>query len=339
MTAKSIPVSLLFLFGFSTAPLLGDDPSFHFIGAQAGLVNHVDGNPVVFAADQSAGKPLLSRAMIQPMSRIETGEDDRVEILLSPGSYLRVAENSVVRVNETKLDDVRVALDKGTVIVESAVFDKKVHALRIETAAGDIAIQKEGLYRFEADPEHATVDVAIRRGKAQWLPEGKPKMTLKSGNRFQLPVSLAGGGIQYAKISKEQMDNLDNWSMRRAQYLVAASDRASSWVSNSWYSSYYQRGFRGGWFFDPFFQMFTFIPFGSNYYSPYGFSYLGYNPYRYYRGYGGMGGTVGSQRPTTPGNTQVSPTRSPAAPPMSRSGSIGSDVHSRGGSVSRSRGR
>jgi len=326
---------------------MGDDPSFHFIGAQAGLVNHVDGSPVVFAANQSVSKPLLSRTMIQPMSRIETGPNDRVEILLNPGSFLRVAENSVVRVNETKLSDVKVALDKGTVIVESAAFDKKVHALRIETAAGDIAIQKEGLYRFEADPEHSTVDVAVRRGKAQWLPESKPQVTLKAGNRFQLPVSSTDGALQYAKISKEQMDNLDNWSMRRAQYLVAASDRATSWVSDSWYSSYYQRGFRGGWFFDPFFQMFTFIPFGGNYYSPYGCSYLGYYPYRGYRGYWGGGGTssqgntgsAGGQRPTTPSSTQTSPTRSPSTPPMSSSGNFGSTVHSRGGSVSGSRGR
>ncbi len=172
------------------------------------------------------------------MSRIETGQMDRVEILLNPGSYLRVAENSIVRINETKLDNVRVALDKGTVIVESAVFDKKVHALRIETAAGEIAIQKEGLYRFEADPEQTQWMSLIRRGKAQWLPEGKPQVTLKSGKRFQLPVSSAGGELQYANIRKEQVDNLDNWSMRRAQYLVAASDRSSSWASNSWYSSY-----------------------------------------------------------------------------------------------------
>ena len=268
----------------------------------------------------------------------------RVEILLNPGSYLRVAENSIVRINETKLDNVRVALDKGTVIVESAVFDKKVHALRIETAAGEIAIQKEGLYRFAADPEQNAVDVAIRRGKAQWLPEGKPQVTLKSGKRFQLPVSSAGGELQYANIRKDQVDNLDNWSMRRAQYLVAASDRSSSWASNSWYSSYAQRGFRGGWYFDPFFQMFTFIPFGSNYYSPYGFSYLGYNPYRLYRGYGGGGGTAsqgntggtGSQRPTT---TQPSPTRSPSTSSPSRSGSFGGAVQSRGASVSHSRGR
>ena len=344
MDAKTISVSLLLWLGFCASQLLGADPSIDFIGAQAGLVNHVDGNPVVFVTDLPIGKPLISRTMIQPMSRIETGSMGRVEILLNPGSYLRVAENSIVRINETKLDNVRVALDKGTVIVESAVFDKKVHALRIETAAGEIAIQKEGLYRFAADPEQNAVDVAIRRGKAQWLPEGKPQVTLKSGKRFQLPVSSAGGELQYANIRKDQVDNLDNWSMRRAQYLVAASDRSSSWASNSWYSSYAQRGFRGGWYFDPFFQMFTFIPFGSNYYSPYGFSYLGYNPYRLYRGYGGGGGTAsrgntggtGSQRPTT---TQPSPTRSPSTSSPSRSGSFGGAVQSRGASVSHSRGR
>ncbi len=342
MNAKTISVSLLCWFGFSASRLLGNDPSFNFIGAQAGLVNYVDGNPVVFASDLSVRKPLLSRTMIQPKSRIETGSMDRVEILLNPGSFLRVAENSIVRINETKLDNVRIALDKGIVIVESSVFDKKVHALRIETAAGEIAIQKEGLYRFEAGPEHTAVDVAIRRGKAQWLPEGKPQVTLKSGKRFQLPVSSTGGELQYAKINKEQMDSLDNWSMRRAEYLVAASDRSSSWASKSWYSSYSQRGFRGGWFYDPFFQMFTFIPFGSNYYSPYGFSYLGYNPYRLYRGYGGGGGT-GSGGNTgssgTSSNTQASPTRSPSTSSVSRSGNSGSAVQSRGASISRSRGR
>ena len=348
MNPKTISVFFLFFLGYSASQLLGNDPSFHFIGAQAGLVNHVDGNPVVFTADQSVSTPLLSRAMIQPMSRIETGQNDRVEILLNPGSYLRIAENSIVRVNETKLDDVRVALDKGTLIVESGVFDKKVHSLVIGTAAGDIAIQKEGLYRFEADPQRPKVEVMVRRGKAQWLPEGRPQMALKSGKRFELPVRSGTDEFQVAKISKEQVDPLDQWSMRRAQYLVAASNRASSWASDSWYSSYYQRGFRGGWFFDPFFQMFTFIPFGSSYYSPYGFSYLGYNPYRFYRGgYGGGGGTsapgntgsVGPQSPSSPNNKQSGPTRGAPSSPMSRSSSIGSAVHSRGTATHHGQGR
>ena len=143
--------------------------------------------------------------MIQPKSRIETGSMDRVEILLNPGSFLRVAENSIVRINETKLDNVRIALDKGIVIVESSVFDKKVHALRIETAAGEIAVQKEGLYRFEAGPEHTAVDVAIRRGKAQWLPEGKPQVTLKSGKRFQLPV------VRPVESSSTQKSTKNKW--------------------------------------------------------------------------------------------------------------------------------
>ena len=281
------------------------------------------------------------------MGRVETGQNDRVEILLNPGSFLRVAENSILRLKETKLEDMQFALDKGTLILESAAFEKKFHAMRIATAAGDIVIEKAGLYRFEADPERGRVAVSVRRGKAQWVLEGQLVVALKSGKRFELPVDTNQGHIQVAKIGKEQMDSLDHWSMKRAEYLVAASDRASSLgVSESWYSSYYRRGLRGGWFFDPFFQMFTFIPFGNNFYSPYGFSYLGYAPYWSYRGYGGGRGYgqgnpsgVGAQRPSSTGASPSGPMRGSSSPSLSRSERIGTDVHNRGSSASRPKGR
>ena len=347
MKAKTLLVFLPVFLWAGTRGLAEDDASLHFIGAQAGLVNYVAGNPVYYAADQPVGRSLSPRMMLHPMSLIETGQNDRVEILLNPGSFLRIAENSVLRLTETKFENMQFALEKGTLILESAAFEKKLHAMRIVTPAGDVTIEKAGLYRFESDPDQGKVSVSIRRGKAQWLREGQPVAALKSGKRFELPVETTHGNIQVAKIGKEQMDSLDQWSMRRAEYLVAASDRASSLgVSEAWYSSYYRRGWRGGWLYDPFFQMFTFIPFGSNFYSPYGFSYLGYAPYWAYRGYGGGGGYghgnpggVGGQRPSGTGVSSTGPMRGSSSPSLSRAGSIGADVHSRGSSGSRSRGR
>ncbi|MFN8008699.1 MAG: FecR family protein [Terriglobia bacterium] len=328
--------------------LFAEDASRYFIGAQAGLVNHVEGTPLLFVEDQPVSRPLLPRMMIPPRSRVETRKGDRVEILLNPGSYLRVDENSIVRLNETKLADVRLALDQGTLIVESGVLDKKTHSLVISTAAGEVAIEKAGLYRFDADPDQSKVGVVVRRGKAEWTREGHPQMALKSGKRFELPVPSSGAQPQVATVAKESSDGVDQWSFQRAQSLVAASDRTSSWASDSWYSAYSQRGFRGGWFFDPFYQMFTYIPFSGGYYSPYGFSYLGYYPYRLYRGYyGGYGGSSGrgstggvagsASSPTVSGSSN--PTRGTAMPSSAPSNSPGMEGRNRGTAIHRSSGR
>jgi FecR protein len=297
-SVQAILVALAF-----TADLQADDFSEHFIAAKAGVVNYIEGRPQVFFGNE--GKVAETRGQVKVGDSIKTGAQDRLEILLNPGSYLRLGFNSELLVVDTAFDSMKFELTRGSAIVESATFNRKVHALRLATPAGDVVFEKAGLYRLEVQP--SAVYLAIHEGKAKWMKEGVEVATLKSGRRFVLAVPTPVGEVQFAKLDKKDADELDHWSRRRAEFLVAANSRLSPWLMTS-LSDRYGYNQRGGWMFNPWFGCYTFVPFDGTFGSPYGFRYGMFLPVRIYRsapsyGWDGPSNAGGYGRSSAPATT------------------------------------
>lgn len=263
-----------------TMNLHADEFSEHFVAAKAGVINYLEGRPLVFFGNALESKATVARGQIKAGDTVRTGMEDRLEILLNPGSYLRLGFNSELRVMETRFEAMHFELVRGSAIVESATFNRKVHALRFGSPAGDVVFEKAGLYRLEVQP--STVTFAIRAGKAKWMKEGVAVATLKSGKRFVLAVPIPGSEVQFAKLDKKEADELDRWSRRRAQFLVAANNRLSPWEM-TFLSDRYGYNQRGGWMFNPYFRCYTFVPFDGTFGSPYGYRYGMFLPVRMYR--------------------------------------------------------
>src|SRR5436190_21350075 len=93
---------------------LAPNTSF-LVSTKAGLVNYVQGSATVKAATSiPAGKP------------IGTGPGGAVEILLNPGSYLRMGENSTVVLDATDLTDIALRILQGTAVIEASGVDKEL---------------------------------------------------------------------------------------------------------------------------------------------------------------------------------------------------------------------
>jgi hypothetical protein len=129
--------------------LHADEFSEHFVAAKAGVLNHVEGHPLVFGGESQDGKLLTARYQIKIGDRLETQDAERLEMLLNPGSYLRLGPSSGLRVVNVDFGAMHFEVTRGVVIVESVTFDKKVHALKLTTSSGDISLLKDGLYRLE----------------------------------------------------------------------------------------------------------------------------------------------------------------------------------------------
>jgi hypothetical protein len=262
--------------------------------------------------------PAAARAQVKTGNSISTSSRDRLEILLNPGSYLRLGSNSELRVVETSFEAMHFELVRGSAIVESATFNRKVHALCVGTPAGDLIFDKAGLYRLEA--QGADVSIAIHEGQARWVKDGTQVSTLKSGKRFVLAVPTSGSEVQFAKLDKKDGDELDGWSRRRAEFLVAANSRLSPVLMTS-LSDRYGYNQRGGWMFNPYFGCYTFVPFDGTFGSPYGFRYGMFLPVRLYRtpNYGwsdasSRGGYSRSSAPATTNGQRSAATSAPSAP-------------------------
>lgn len=318
------------------------ETSAYFISAKSGMINYVEGKPTVSNLEISQPREIVARHQLVKGDVLQTEADQRVEMLLNPGTYLRVAENSRVRVVATGFEDMRFSLERGTAILESLSLRRKVHQLHILTPAGDLRVLKKGLYRFEVGAA-GEVRVTVHSGKLRWMREQVKIAALKSGKSFDLNRS-AKRRLHFTKVGKEPFDDIDRWSRERAVALIAANAKIPSWMSRSALSRYGLRS-NGGWIYDPFSRMFTFIPFHTLLRSPYGLAYGNYCPtWRSYgpvyasRGYGGSSLSNAGSTSYTPATTSVH--RSSAATSTSSSISAGSGAQqSRGAASSSIRGR
>ncbi|HEX2271559.1 MAG TPA: FecR family protein [Pyrinomonadaceae bacterium] len=266
------------------------------ISAKAGGINAVTGQASVHSKGDSDWQQLTITDDLNDGDRVRTAHDGRVEILLNPGSYLRVGGNTEVELANNSLANLEVRLIKGTAIVEATGADGLELNINISTPHTKLAIVRQGLYRLNVVPGDTT-ELIVRKGRVILSDSSHTKV--KGGNK----VIFSQVNVSVAKLTKEEKKRLeqqevDLWSKERAETLAKANRRVTERMLNSAFASFrdpfrdpfYSRGF-GIWFFNTRVGCYTFIPFYYGWGSPYGSSYTTaiYAPYIGSRHYPGGG--------------------------------------------------
>ncbi len=263
------------------------------ISARAGGVNAVNGRVTVTRTGQSA-QLLSSQDDLVSGDVVTTDAGSQVEVLLNPGSYLRVAENSEFVLVDNSLNNLVVKLVKGSAIIEATGGEGA--DLRINVLANQqrLVIIRGGIYRINVQPSAA--ELLVRKGRV--LPASSTGQLIKGGTK----VMYASSAPLTTKLSKQNQDEFDLWSKKRAETLARANEKISGRAMNGYLASLspFEWAFSaanpwGLWTFSPFSHCFTFVPFHYGWSSPYG-HYFGnyYNIWPYYDspGYGGYPITV-----------------------------------------------
>lgn len=258
--------------------------SQYVVSAKAGVVNIVEGEASVTRARPFAiPDMLISGDELQMGDVVKTGARGRAEILLNPGCYLRLGQASNLVFMFDDLSSNKVKLSQGSAVIEASAVDGP---LFVETPQTTFEIARNGLYRFNIQAD-GKAEVLVRKGRAL-----VSDTVIKEGKQ----AVVSGGTAAIARLNKQDVDGLDDWSKARAKSLVAAntnlSNRGMRRTLGMW-SMY------NAWIYDPFCQCYTFLPYTVGFASPYGWNYAVYNPfwYRYaWPGYngGGSGGGNGS---------------------------------------------
>lgn len=261
----------------------------YVISAKAGVVNLVSGNVTVRRQGVSGGRALALSDDLQNGDVVNTGADGRVEVLLSPGSYFRAAENSEFELTDGSLDRLRLRLIRGSAVVEAAGSDGTRMFLEVATPQTRIVIDRKGLYRIDCIPEGAT-ELRVRKGQAMVGSNSSTASKVKDGHQITVRNR---GEVVAAKFDKKDTDSFDLWSERRGKELADASRKLPDRALASSYDNYRRNGIRGQrgygslsglWIYDPFIAGRTFLPFYHGWSSPYGRSYstgFGFSSHRH----------------------------------------------------------
>jgi hypothetical protein len=256
--------------------------------ARPGTLNYIEGQASVDGRQVSHKS--IGATELEPGQYLATA-NGKAEILLTPGVFLRLDNNSMVKMVSPNLTHTEVELVNGRVSVEADQLYPQNMVL-IDQKNGQTQLLKNGLYEFNADNgTMRTFD-----GKAAVYPGNDMQSDVKPVNvKGGRQLTLTGEAVKPQSFDKDRShDDLYNWSSLRSQYLgnanvdLAAQYAGAGAFNPGWYWDSAMYGYDwlpGG--YDPFFS-----PFGFGFYSPY-YLYGGgfvYGRGFYGRGYGYRGG-------------------------------------------------
>src|SRR4026208_2487229 len=167
------------------------------ISAKAGGINAITGSASVHSKGESEWQQVMITDDLAAGDRVQTSYDGRVEILLNPGSYLRVGGNSEVELSDNSLSNLEVRLLRGTAIVEATGGDGVELNINISTPHTKLAIVRYGLYRLNVVPGNAT-ELIVRKGRVVLSDATQTKV--KGGNK----VVFSSTNVSFAKLTKEE---------------------------------------------------------------------------------------------------------------------------------------
>lgn len=232
------------------------------IPARAGLIHYTEGR--VFLGDTAVQAGAGQFAQLKPQETLRT-EEGRAELLLNPGAFLRVGENTTIRMLSNDVTNARIELVSGSVILE-IIESMKGSAVTIEYRDQAVSVVNRGIYRLDSNP----AGLRVFDGKAGVLAGGRHIM-VKKGSMLAFD-----GAWATRKFNPDDADSLDLWSSRRAEYLAMANVYAARTLLRQGRNSFTGGWFSSGWAWNDYYGMFSFVPFRGTCSSPYGYRY--YSP-------------------------------------------------------------
>jgi hypothetical protein len=252
-----------------------------------GTVNYVEGQAAL--SGQSLGPGSAGFAVVEPNQAIDT-QAGFVEVLLTPGAFLRVGHNSEVVVQSVGLANVQLQVVRGEAMIEATELVKGT-LMQVNMSGSTTQITERGLYDFDANQQV----VKVLDGKAK-LNEASRVKTIGKDHE----VLLSNANLKSRDFDKQvaEADPLYVWSKARSEVEAEANVHIANQVASygGWYGP--------GWYWDPLWADYAFLPGAGFLYSPFGFGFFspgyvwaapvyGFYGHGFYgRGFYGRGGLV-----------------------------------------------
>lgn len=257
--------------------------SEYIISAKAGQVNFVSGSVAVRRQDASAWRTLTAEDRLEIGDHVKTGSNGRVEVLLNPGSFMRVGESTELELSNSSVVRPQLKMIAGSIVIEASLDSEQ--NIEIATPHTGVTLVRSGIYRINAFAATNSTEVLVRKGRAL---VGNAATLVKGGKTIM--VGGNGATSEVAKFEGKNKDALDLWSRERASALLEsnrklARSRDLSRVLAGFNSDdLFRYGRLGLWVYNPALRCYGFLPFYADLTSPYGFGYyspFGYSYYQY----------------------------------------------------------
>jgi hypothetical protein len=224
-------------------------PAQNVISAQAGLINNTEGLVLLGGSAVQLTNGRFPQMKLQDVLSTSAGW---AEVLLNPGSFVRLGENTSIRLVSNSLTHPAYELLGGSSVLEMAAAPKDA-SVTILWKDVTISPVKQGVFRVETDP----ASLRVFQGEAR-VDAGGKRVTVGKGKML-----LLDGAWAITSFDRKQTDELDRWSGQRAAYLAMVNMRTAERAGG-------RRGSGGLWGWSSYYGIYTYIPYSGMYTSFYG---------------------------------------------------------------------
>jgi hypothetical protein len=202
---------------FSFALLLafcGESAAQDVVSASSGVLQYFEG---MVALDN---KPIEHKAAVFPsLNNGSTicAKKGRAELLLTPGTYLRIDENSCLRMVSNSLPDTRLNMTDGSVILDN-LNASPGDAISLLYEGSEVRFPKPGVYRIDSD----VGELQVYSGEAKVTHHGV-STTVDSAHLYYFLLELTTN-----KFSDGAMDEFYDWAHNRSDVIANENQLASA---------------------------------------------------------------------------------------------------------------
>ncbi len=239
----------------------------YIISAKAGGVNYVEGRVSIQRANGESGY-LVKGDVLEVGDKVTTSANARAEVLLNPGSFVRLDQNSEFEFLTTSLNDLKLQIIKGSAIFE--VFASNDFKVTVSTPRAKFYLIDTGVYRVDV-LNNDVGKIEVHRGKAQV--GSLSAETLKQSRT----ATVNDSDVAVAKFDRKDNDAFEEWSESRAKLIAKANKKLSEdrlqnslLGSNNRFNCYNSFGL---WVYNAQYSSHSFLPYGYGWRSPYGHSF------------------------------------------------------------------
>ena len=225
-TRHSLPVALLYLLSalllLTTTARADDDTNYEDEYEEHARVLRVSLLKGEVSLKRAAGIEWETARLNTPLvegDTLATGRDSRLEIQADSRNFVRVGENSVLKVVTLRDEGIALSLSEGTATVRLSRFDRDKEYFEVDAPKTTVAAERTGQYRVDVDAQGG-VSVTVREdGRARIYSENSG-FELRNNRTARFALNDGGEG-DWELGSAAQVDEWDYWNDERERYIAS----------------------------------------------------------------------------------------------------------------------
>lgn len=223
---------------FAAATAVADDyvPE---VTARVARISFLRGDVQIKRADSADWERATLNLPLVEGDQITTDVNARIEIQFDRDSFLRLAENSYLKITTLRDEGIALSLPQGTLSLRVLNFDKSRNYYEIDAPQTTLSVQKTGMYRIDAGDKNSNeIRVTATDGGEARVYSENSGFTLRSGRSAKIYLEGNYAGEWETSDASRYADEWDAWVLER-------DARIAKQMREAYYDKYYDRDMYG----------------------------------------------------------------------------------------------